>query len=172
MKLLLENWNRYLGEEKGDKISLAQNGDCGVFAVALLRALAKRGINNAKIVIIADADDYEDGYPIPFNSFYNMDIFHICIDIGGKYYDIRGERDIEEMLRNFVPYGGDGIEPKDYIPTDGRDYVGDSYGVPNDRAINYLEDFVLATTNVQTSVENYKEEASMLADKIADRLEK
>ena len=170
MNLLREYVRGLLSEEQGDKTSLAENGDCGVFAVALLKALAKQGIRDAAIVIIADADDHEGGYPIPFNSFYDMDIFHICIDVNGKYYDIRGERDIEEMLRNFVPYGGGGIEPKDYVPTDGRDYVGDAYGVASNQAIDYMKKFVLASTNVQTSVENYKEEAARLADKIANEV--
>ena len=167
MNLLREYIRELISEVEGDKTSLAENGDCGVFAIALLRALASRGIYDASFVVIADAEDYEGDYPIPFNSFYDMDIFHVCIDIGGKYYDIRGERDIEEMLRNFVPYGGGGIEPKDYVPTDGRDYVADAYGVPSDGAIDFLEKFVLSSTNVQTSVENYTDEAEAIAEKIA-----
>ena len=167
MKLLREYIRELILEDEGDKTSLAENGDCGVFAIALLRALAARGIYNAGFTIIADADDYDGGYPIPFDAFYDMDIFHVCIDINGKYYDVRGERDIERMLRDFVPYGGGGIEPKDYIPTDGRDYVGDSYGVPSDAAIDYMEKFALSSTNVQTSVENYTDEAEAIAERIA-----
>jgi hypothetical protein len=167
MKLLREYIRKLIFEVEGDKTSLAENGDCGVFAVALLRALAARGFYDASFVVIADAEDYEGDYPIPFPAFYDMDIFHICLEIGGKYYDIRSERDIDEMLRNFVPYGGGGIEPKDYTPTDRRDYVADAYGVPSDAAIDFLEKFVLSSTNVQTSVENYADEAEAIAEKIA-----
>ena len=72
VNLLREYIRKLIFEVEGDKTSLAENGDCGVFAVALLRALAARGFYDASFVVIADAEDYEGDYPISFPAFFPL----------------------------------------------------------------------------------------------------
>jgi hypothetical protein len=155
-------------EKKETEINLAENGDCGVFAIALLRNLLDAGIDDAELMIIGDPSTYEgEGDSPGFEDFYNIDIFHIAVFYDGKYYDVNGRTTPETMLGDFVPYGGEGITPADYSPAYGRDFLSESFVVGSREYLdNTLEGFVEATTNVQTSVENYSARAKQVAEEI------
>ena len=170
----MENWRGFLGESsRGSdarqvEINQAENGDCGVFAVALLRELIDDGITDAELMIIGDPSTYSgEGDSPTFEDFYDIDIFHIAVFYNGKYYDVNGRTTPETMLRDFVPYGGEGITPENWKVMYGRDFISESYPVSSSKVLDdVVEDFVLATTNVQTSVDNYSQTANAIASKI------
>ena len=174
MKLIMENWRGFLGESSRGpdarqvEINQAENGDCGVFAVALLRELIDDGITDAELMIIGDPSTYSgEGDSPTFEDFYDIDIFHIAVFYNGKYYDVNGRTTPETMLRDFVPYGGEGITPENWKVMYGRDFISESYPVSSSKVLDdVVEDFVLATTNVQTSVDNYSQTANAIASKI------
>ena len=181
MKLLLENFKKFLNEEVDAEemetlTHLAQNGDCGVFAIALLKELISAGVTNAALNFIGDPDhvddpDYHsDTTPRSIDVWYDVDIFHVVVVAveGGAWgmFDINGRVSQDKMLEYFVPYGGGGITPDDYTPQYGRDWISDIYDVPSMKALNWFQDFLEATTNVQTSVENYTKTAQRMAKSI------
>jgi hypothetical protein len=143
----------------------SMNGDCGIFAVALFKALAEQGIYGAMAFLIYDALNRE---PTDMDNLLNSeaDIFHICVLINNKFYDFRGEVNKNEVIRKFVPYGGMGLTPKDYTPKIGRDYMVSTFLVNNDDDIEYFDDFVNAGTNVQTWPSAYRRKATEIANKI------
>jgi len=155
-------------EKEETEIHLAENGDCGVFAIALLQDLLDAGIHDAELMIIGDPSTYDgEGSSPGFEDFYNIDIFHIAVFYDGKYYDVNGRTTPDGMLDRFVPYGGEGVTPDDYSPTFGRDFLSESFVVGSREYLdNTLEGFVEATTNVQTSVENYSARAKQVAEEI------
>lgn len=86
MKLLLENWRKYLNED--DKFF----GDCGMFAIALGEEAAKRR-KEVVMVVAHNAENLTDllrGEP---------DVYHIAVEIDGTIYDGRGEvSDLKDLL--------------------------------------------------------------------------
>jgi len=150
---------------KKTEINLAENGNCGVFAVALLQGLVNSGITTAEMVVIADSATADSMSP-SFEDFYDIDIFHIAVFVDGQYYDINGKTSGNKMLKDFVPYGGPGITPADYTPMFGRDFVSESFTCASPRTVSAFRGFVEAATNAQTSVENYVDIASTIAGAI------
>ena len=89
MKLLLENWRKYLNED--EKFF----GSCGMFAIALGEEAVKRG-KEVVMVVAYNAEDLEDllrGEP---------DVYHIAVEIDGVLYDGRGEVSSVDKLLNFI----------------------------------------------------------------------
>ena len=178
MKLIMENWRGFLGESSQGpdarqvEINQAENGDCGVFAVALIRELIDDGITDAEIMMIGDPATYTgSNLNSPnFDEWYDIDIFHIAVYVAGQYYDINGRTSSSIMLKKFVPYGGSGITPENWKVMYGRDFISESYPVSSSKVLDdVVEDFVLATTNVQTSVGNYSQTAKAIASKIENK---
>tara|TARA_R110000824_G_scaffold202090_2_gene386269 strand:- start:7159 stop:7581 length:423 start_codon:yes stop_codon:yes gene_type:complete len=101
MKLLLENWRRYVNED--DKFS----GNCGMFAIALGEEAIKRG--KSPIMVVAhnaeDLGDLLDGEP---------DVYHVAVEIDGTIYDGRGPVPLDDLL-NFI---GDPLAKIDYLALD------------------------------------------------------
>ena len=155
-------------DEREVEINQAENGDCGVFAVALLRELINAGITSAEIMIIGDPASYAGSGNSPsFDDWYDIDIFHIAVYIDGQYYDVNGKTSGDKMLDEFVPYGGPGITPDKWEVTFGRDFLSESYPVPSRKILdNVVEPFVLASTNVQTGVDNYARTAKIIVKKL------
>ena len=89
MKLLFENWRRYVNED--DKFS----GNCGMFAIALGEEAIKRG--KSPIMVVAhnaeDLGDLLDGEP---------DVYHVAVEIDGTIYDGRGKVSSVDNLLDFI----------------------------------------------------------------------
>ena len=104
MKLLLENWRKYLNEDKDDKFS----GNCGMYAIALGEEAAKRG-KKVVMVVAHNAEDLTDllrGEP---------DVYHIAVEIDGTIYDGRGKVSSKDDLLDFI---GDPFAKIDYLELD------------------------------------------------------
>ena len=89
MKLLFENWRKYLNEN--EKFS----GSCGMYAIALGEEAIKRG-KKVVMVVAHNAEDSEDllhGEP---------DVYHIAVEIDGTIYDGRGEVSSVDELLDFM----------------------------------------------------------------------
>ena len=151
-------------KEREIELNQAENGDCGVFAVALLREAIDAGITDAEIMMVGDPASYDAPGDSPsFDDWYDIDIFHIAVYVEGEYYDINGKTSGDKILDEFVPYGGPGITPGQWEVTFGRDFLSESYPVASRKVLdNIVEDFVLASTNVQTGVDNYIRTAKII----------
>ena len=104
MKLLFENWRKYLNEDKDDKFS----GNCGMYAIALGEEAAKRG-KEVVMVVAHNAEDLEDllrGEP---------DVYHVAVEIDGTIYDGRGEVSSVNDLLDFID---DPFAKIDYLALD------------------------------------------------------
>ena len=113
MKLILENWRKYLKE--GEELW----GNCGMVAIAIAEEARSRGIRNVSYALWSNAEDLDK-----LRAEWVPKIFHVAVKIGDKYYDSRGEailRDIE----NFVK--GETHEEffEDVVPT-GEEWVIDT----------------------------------------------
>ena len=76
MKLLLENWRKYLNEIVDDVFA----GNCGMFGIALAEEALRRGIDdNAALVFAHNADTDADMV------YGDYKIYHIAFKIGDKY---------------------------------------------------------------------------------------
>ena len=101
MKPILENWRGFLKDSTDREIEInqAENGDCGVFAVALLRELLDAGITSAEILLIGDPASYEAPGDSPdFDEWFDIDIFHVAVYVNGQYYDVNGKTSETKML--------------------------------------------------------------------------
>ena len=96
MKLILENWRKYLNE-------VELWGNCGMVAIALAEEAQNRGLE-PKLVLVHDADD--DNTIL----YGDYSLYHVAVIIGNKYYDDRGEISREDL--NFDDFGE---EDKDYF---------------------------------------------------------
>jgi|TARA_R110000824_G_scaffold380209_1_gene572538 hypothetical protein len=81
MKLLLENWRKYLTEAE-------LYGNCGMVAIAMVEEAALRGIENVRIILVHDAPTYGTTVKSGEGEY---DIAHVVAKIGNKYFDDRGE---------------------------------------------------------------------------------
>mgnify|MGYP003646378833 CR=1 FL=1 len=81
MKLLMENWRRYLTEAE-------LYGNCGMVAIAMVEEAERRGIENVRIILVHDAPTY--GATVKSGEG-EYDIAHVVAKIGNKYFDDRGE---------------------------------------------------------------------------------
>tara|TARA_Y100001973_G_C5078394_1_gene271221 strand:+ start:267 stop:683 length:417 start_codon:yes stop_codon:yes gene_type:complete len=102
MKLLFENWRKYLNED--DKFS----GNCGMYAIAIGEEAIKR---EKKVVMIVahnaeNLQDLLDGEP---------DVYHIAVEIDGTIYDGRGEVSSVDKLLDFI---NDPFAKVDYLELD------------------------------------------------------
>jgi hypothetical protein len=79
MKLLLENWRKYLAEAE-------LYGNCGMVAVAMIKEAERRGIEDVHIILVHDAPSYKTTVESG-----EYDIAHVVVEIGNKYFDDRGE---------------------------------------------------------------------------------
>ena len=78
--------------EREVEINQAENGDCGVFAVALLHELIDAGVTSAEIMMMGDPASYTGSGNSPsFDDWYDIDIFHIAVYVDGQYYDVNGK---------------------------------------------------------------------------------
>tara|TARA_R110002110_G_scaffold72318_1_gene192542 strand:+ start:65 stop:535 length:471 start_codon:yes stop_codon:yes gene_type:complete len=90
MKLLLENWRKFLTEAE-------LYGNCGMVAIAMVEEAMRRGIKDVSIILVHDAPDYEtkdqDLIKIPGRLGHEgeYDIAHVVVKIGNRYFDDRGE---------------------------------------------------------------------------------
>ena len=93
MKLLFENWRKYVNED--DKFS----GNCGMFAIALGEEALRRGKEVVMVVAHNDEDlgDLLHGEP---------DVYHVAVEIDGTIYDGRGSITSINKLLDFInnPY--------------------------------------------------------------------
>tara|TARA_R110000824_G_scaffold373447_1_gene563851 strand:+ start:152 stop:577 length:426 start_codon:yes stop_codon:yes gene_type:complete len=90
MKLLLENWRKYLKE--GYELW----GNCGMVAIAIAEEAEKLDLE-ALLVLVHNADDEETLV------YGDYDLFHVAVAIGNKYYDDRGEISRDDL--NFDNFG-------------------------------------------------------------------
>jgi len=81
MKLLLENWRKYLTEAE-------LYGNCGMVAIAMVEEALRREIENVRIILVHDAPSY--GATVKSGEG-EYDIAHVVAEIGNKYFDDRGE---------------------------------------------------------------------------------
>ena len=102
MKLLLENWRKYVNED--DKFS----GNCGMFAIALGKEEKKRG-KEVVMVVAHNAEDLGDllrGEP---------DVYHVAVEIDGTIYDGRGK---VSSVNNLLDFIDDPFAKIDYLALD------------------------------------------------------
>ena len=81
MKLLLENWRKFLTEAE-------LYGNCGMVAIAIVEEALRRGIKDVSIILVHDAPTYGTTVKSGEGEY---DIAHVVAKIGNKYFDDRGE---------------------------------------------------------------------------------
>ena len=87
MKLLFENWRRYLNEEVD-----ALHGNCGMYAIALAEEALSREITNASMIFAHNADTDEE----LVHGDYKL--YHVALKLGDKIYDSRGEIPLKKLV--------------------------------------------------------------------------
>ena len=88
MKLLLENWRKFVSEAVED----VYTGNCGMFGIALAEEALQRGIQNAALVFAHNADTDED------LMYGDYKLYHVALKIGNKIYDGRGEIPLSKLV--------------------------------------------------------------------------
>jgi len=151
MKLLLENWRKFVSE---DDFSPEQEefperyGNCGILALAYLEEGIRREIKGMEIVFVTEEVDVEEiEEPV---------IHHVALFYNDKYYDDRGVITREE-LGQFSPLGL--TSPEGAPPEEGHDYLLSSYMVETSQELNSVSDIVKNNTNWWKTCEEYKQRA-------------
>jgi len=162
MKLLLEQWRGYLGEDNEeltpDQIEFPERyGNCGMLAVALIEEGLKREIQGIEVVFVTATDEDE------FLEVDEPEIHHVVMWFNGKYYDDRGEIS-KDQLGDFSPLGL--TSPEDAKPKEGRDYLTLSYKVENIEELGAVTDIVKNNTDWWKSCEEYTQRAEDFWDNI------
>lgn len=119
-------------------VVLEESGDCGMFAAALLEEMHNAN-KEANVIIIKDVPDKDEPD--------HQEVFHICLKHNGSYYDYEGKQNLDDILKKYVPYGGPGKTPDNYIPEEGRDYIIEDISGMTPKQ---LEDYSLSWTNCYT----------------------
>ena len=88
MKLLFENWRKFINEAVEDVYA----GNCGMFGIALAEEALQRGIQNAALVFAHNADTDED------LMYGDYKLYHVALKIGNKIYDGRGEIPLSKLV--------------------------------------------------------------------------
>ena len=88
MKLILENWRKFINEAVED----VYTGNCGMFGIALAEEALQRGIQNAALVFAHNADTDED------LMYGDYKLYHVALKIGDKIYDGRGEIPLSKLV--------------------------------------------------------------------------
>jgi hypothetical protein len=162
MKLLLENWRKYLGEDDDeltpDQIEFPERyGNCGMLALALIAEGIKREIQGIEIVFVTTEGENE------FLETDEPEIHHVVMWLDGKYYDDRGEI-MRAQLGDFSPL--ELTSPKDAKPKEGQDYLILSYKVENREELGVVTDIVKNNTDWWKSCEEYIQRAEDFWDNI------
>jgi hypothetical protein len=155
MKLLLENWREYLGEDDDeltpDQIEFPERyGNCGMLALSLIEEGIKRKIQGIEMVFVTATDEDE------FLQADEPEIHHVVMWFDGKYYDDRGEIS-KDQLGDFSPLGL--TSPEDAKPKEGRDYIVLSYEMENNEDLKLATDIVKNNTDWWKSCEEYTQRA-------------
>jgi len=162
VKLLLEQWRGYLGEDNEEltpgQIEFPERyGNCGMLAVALIEEGLKREIQGIEVVFVTATDEDE------FLEVDEPEIHHVVMWFNGKYYDDRGEIS-KDQLGDFSPLGL--TSPEDAKPKEGRDYLTLSYKVENIEELGAVTDIVKNNTDWWKSCEEYTQRAEDFWDNI------
>lgn len=87
-------WNTFTEEER----DTATSGECGTWALVVYRALKAIG-KTADLVLICEADD--TGKPYEFHPG-EIAWRHCALELDGKFYDVHGHVEIEDLKVNYV----------------------------------------------------------------------
>ena len=99
MKLLFENWRKYLTEAE-------LYGNCGMVAIAMVEEAKRREIENVRIILVHDAPSY--GATVKSGEG-EYDIAHVVAEIDNKYFDDRGEITEDQIT---IIDGEDMLDPR------------------------------------------------------------
>jgi len=161
MKLLLENWQRYINESDEDsgrpqwqKEQPELYGNCGQFALSLLLEGIKRNKKGMEIVLVHDSADIDN--------VEEANLYHIALYYKGKYYDARGEV-TREQIAEFAPLGLTATSTK---PIEGRDYLIKTYVIDTINDWNLIEPFISYNTDWTSSCKEYKDRAKKFWDNL------
>ena len=138
MKLLLENWNRYLNEVVDDVFT----GNCGMFGIALAEEAQRRGID-AALVFAHNADTDEEMI------YGDYKIYHIALKIGDKYYDGRGQIPLNKLVSFMFE-----------VP---EDMNVDAFNLSN---LDQMKDAIRRNTAWDTTCEDFREKAKQFLDEM------
>ena len=138
MKLLLENWNRYLNEVVDDVFT----GNCGMFGIALAEEAQRRGID-AALVFAQNADTDEEMI------YGDYKIYHIALKIGDKYYDGRGQIPLNKLVSFMFE-----------VP---EDMNVDAFNLSN---LDQMKDAIRRNTAWDTTCEDFREKAKQFLDEM------
>jgi len=140
MKLLIENWRKYLKEIVDDVFA----GNCGMFGIALAEEALRRGIDdNAALVFAHNADTDADMV------YGDYKIYHIAFKIGDKYYDGRGEIPLRELVSFMFE-----------VP---EDMNVDAFNLTN---LDQMKDAIRRNTAWYMTCEDFKDKASHFLDEM------
>ena len=138
MKLLLENWNKYLNEVVDDVFT----GNCGMFGIALAEEAQRRGID-AALVFAHNADTDEEMI------YGDYKIYHIALKIGDKYYDGRGQIPLSKLVSFMFE-----------VP---EDMNVDAFNLSN---LDQMKDAIRRNTAWDTTCEDFREKAKQFLDEM------
>lgn len=101
-----------------DERDTATSGECGTFALALHRALSGAGIPS-QLVLLVEVDDDGNAVLLPDMSDDQMSWRHCAVLCQGKFYDVEGLVQIEDLEANY-PWGDEILS---HVILDERDFV-------------------------------------------------
>ena len=138
MKLILENWNRYLNEVVDDVFT----GNCGMFGIALAEEAQRRGID-AALVFAHNADTDKEMI------YGDYKIYHIALKIGDKYYDGRGQIPLSKLVSFMFE-----------VP---EDMNVDAFNLSR---LDQMKDAIRRNTAWDTTCEDFREKAKQFLDEM------
>ena len=139
MKLLLENWRKFINEAVEDVYA----GNCGMFGIALAEEALQRGIQNAALVFAHNADTDED------LMYGDYKLYHVALKIGNKIYDGRGEIPLSKLVS--------------FMWETPEDMNVDAFNLKN---LESMKDAIRRNTAWTETCETYREQAKEFLDEM------
>jgi len=131
-------------------------GNCGSYALALLKEGIERGINGLEIGIAHDSDDIDN--------VEEANLYHVMIWWKGSWWDSRGKIS-EDGIASLVPLG---LTSEGDKAVKGRDYIITTYVIDNLDSYNVIKPFIMWNTDWTREPESYEGEAKRFWDNLGE----
>lgn len=132
-------------------------GNCGSYALSLLKEGIERGIEGMEIGLAHDSHDIDNAE--------EANLYHVMIWWGGSWWDSRGkisENDIAEL----VPLG---LTSESNQAVKGRDYIITTYVIDNIGSFNIIKPFIMWNTDWTREPESYEAESKKFWDDLGQK---
>jgi len=150
--LKLHSEEEELGRPDWQKEKSELYGNCGSYALALLKEGIERGIKGMGIGLAHDSDD--------INNVEEANLYHVMIWWDGNWWDWRGKIS-EAEIGELVPLG---LTSEGDRAVKGRDYIITNYIVDDMDSFNVIKPFIMWNTDWTREPESYAADAKRFWD--------